>query len=87
LADSEEEEVMAPSPEEKMELLAANLRRGIRCLATDYIDMEYVFEGDPEAQAEVLAVRMNAEAHAHRVIAEAADKIAQIATKNKKKKT
>jgi hypothetical protein len=74
---------MAPPPEDKMDLLAADLIRGIRCLCTDYIDMEYVFEGDPEAQAEVLAVRMNAEAQAHRVIADAADKIAQIASKRK----
>lgn len=74
---------MAPPPEEKIDLLAAELVRGIRCLCTDYIDMEYVFEGDPDAQAEVLAVRMNAEAQAHRVIADAAEKIAQIANRRR----
>ncbi len=74
---------MAPSSEEKLELLTVDLLRGVRCLATDYIDMEYLFEGDPEAQAEVTAVRLTAEAQAHRVIAEAADKIAQIVSKKK----
>jgi hypothetical protein len=83
LADSGEEEAMAPSSEEKLELLTVDLLRGVRCLATDYIDMEYLFEGDPEAQAEVTAVRLTAEAQAHRVIAEAADKIAQIVSKKK----
>jgi len=54
------------------------------CLATDPIDMEFLFDGDPEAEAEVTAVRLAAHAQAHRAIADAADKIAQIVSKKKK---
>jgi hypothetical protein len=84
LADSEEEEVMAPSDEEKFELVKASLLRGVQCRATDPIYMEYLFEGDPETQAEVTAVRLNAEAQACRAVADAAEKIAQIVSRKKK---
>ena len=74
---------MAPSNEEKIHLVTAELIRGVRCLATDPIHMEYLFEGDPETLAQVTAVRLGAEAQAHRVIADAADKIAEIVNKRK----
>jgi len=66
-------------------VLAAALAQMFICRATDPIDMHYLFEGDPDSQAEVTEVRLAAEAQAHRVIADAADKIAQIVAKKTKK--
>ena len=73
----------APKPE-NIELLTSEIIRGVRCRATDPIDMEFLFEGDPELHAEVTALRLGAEAQAHRAVADAADKIAQIVAKKKK---
>jgi hypothetical protein len=50
----------------------------LRCLATDRIDMEYIWSVDPELGAQISAVGLEADAAIHKTMAEANIEAAKI---------
>ena len=49
----------------------------IRCLATDAIDMDHLFQVDPELSKVVTAIRLEADAKVHQTMADAATQAAK----------
>jgi hypothetical protein len=50
----------------------------IRCLATDAIDMEYLFAVDPEITLQVTALRLETDAQIHQAMAGASSQAAKL---------
>jgi len=49
----------------------------IRCLATDPIDMDHLFQVDPELSKQVTAIRLETDAKIHQTMADAAAQAAK----------
>jgi hypothetical protein len=50
----------------------------VRCLATDAIDMDYLFAVDPEITREVTALRLETDAQVHQTMAKASSDAAKL---------
>jgi hypothetical protein len=57
----------------------------LRCLATDRIDMEYIWSVDPELGAQIAAVGLEADAAIHKTMAEATTQAAKLMKSHKVK--
>lgn len=69
---------MTQTFEQKIAALDKNLLLGRGCLATDPIHLDYVLEGDPEANRQLLAITLAAKAQILRIAADTHEKAAKV---------